>query len=279
MSTLALGKRDPSHEEPDVSEVRFAGGGTARGRSIRIPAVWDEGFVDRYLDPLIRAFASELDGNPNVYYIMPGLGHIENLNCQPSKDGSRAVLESGWTPEKWAAYCDHMIASYQKHFKKTPLLVKAAGQFLRDRAHDNYSVECGAYVEKLSGKGVSVIRFGLEGDAARMDDLYAHLKLLLPAARSGKIRIGLGDDWPLWVPEHRRGKGPTSSHDAENLKKTLENAFITPDGLAEIPTTILFCQMPELLASHPDHPDFEEDVQHYLENARKRMAAWEAFYE
>src|SRR3990172_3626624 len=96
------------YAQPNIREISFSGGGTAKGRQIRVPAVWDKGFVEKYVEPMVAAFAKALDGNPHVWYIMVGLSHIGNMTAQPSEDGSRAFLEAGFTPEKWSDYCRRM---------------------------------------------------------------------------------------------------------------------------------------------------------------------------
>jgi len=259
------------YEQPGVRELSFKGGGVARGRQIRIPAVWDQGFFDRYVEPMVRRFAEEFDGHPYVWYVMPGFGHIGNVTCQPSAGGSAACLEAGWTPREWSDYCRRVMQVYGEHFRQTPVFLKAAGMYIRDRQRDHYREECGQLLLEFARQGACVVHFGLEGDRSEMQDVYRHLAMLLPEARQGISRIGLGDDWPLWVPEDRRDQGPTRDHDEANLGRTLENAFGGADGVPEIPTTVLFCQQPEILASHPDAEGYRPAVADALERARRRL--------
>ena len=253
----------------DVRELRFKGGGMARGREIRIPIVWDDGFVERYVEPMVKAFAVEFDGHPGVWYVQPGFGHIGNITCQPSAGGSVACLEAGWTADKWLEYCRRVMAVYRQHFRKTPIFVKSAGMFIRPA--NKYADQCGRLLAEFGNQGACVIHFGLESDRAQMTEVYAHLTELLPETLRGTSRIGLGDDWPLWVPEDRREQSPTRNHDEANLRRTLENAFGGIDGVPEFPITVLFCQQPELLASHPQHDDYRPEVADALAKARRRL--------
>ena len=259
------------YAQPNVREISFSGGGTAKGRQIRVPAVWDEGFVEKYAEPMIEAFAKTFDGNPNVWYIMPGLGSNGNIAAQPSKDGAPAFLAAGWTPEKWSNYCRQIMTVYQKHFRRTPLLLKSGGRFLRDPQRDNYNREAVELLTEFGKQGTSLIHFSLEADKTTMMEVYSNLAGVVPDAQKGINRIGLGDDWPLWVPESRRKKGPTENHDENYLRKLLDYAFGGIDGIPAIPTTILFCQKPEILASNPNNRNYRPEVAEALKKARERL--------
>ncbi|GEM_PF-1738128 len=259
------------YEQPGVRAISFHGGGTAKGQMIRIPAVWDKGFAEQYVDPRVEALAKVLDGNPNIWYIMPGLGHIGNLNAQPSKEGAPALLHAGWTPEKWSDYTRRTIEIYQKHFLRTPLVIKSSGVLIGKSRTNPYQSEAAALHTELGKRGVALIHFGLEAEKEPMLKVYKNIEGFIPYARQGITRLGLGDDWPLWVPESRRKKGPTQGYDEDNLKKILDYAFGGIDGLPETPTTILFCQEPEILASYPDAPDYRPQVAEVLKKARERL--------
>jgi len=271
----ASGKQTPHWlwNEPGVRGIEFAGGGGAKGAKIKVPAVWDERFADQFLEPLIAALAKQFNGNPHVWYVMPGFGHIGNLNAQPSREGGPAFLEAGFTGEKWLAYCRRVAALYQKHFTKTPLLLKSAGQFLKDKKHDNYRKEVGDLLLVLGQQGIAIIQFGLDANAESqaMKIVYERSAVLSPLAQKGITRIGLGDDWPLWVPESRRGKGPTAGQDEKYLRQALDNAFGGQGAVQAIPTTLLFCQAPEILASAPQSKDYNQDVAAALKSARDRL--------
>jgi hypothetical protein len=228
-------------------------------------------FAEKYVEPLISALAAAVDGNPHVWYIKPGFGHIGNLTAQPSKGGHAAFIEAGFTADKWADYCHRTVTLYQKSFKKTPLMVMSAGMLLRDRKRSNYETEATRILIDLRKQDVTVIHYGLEADRTRMVGIYETLARLVPDARKGILRIGLGDDWPLWVPESRRNKGPTFNHDDDFLRASLTNAFGGSDGLPGLPTTILYFQMPEALASHPKSRDYRPSVEEIVRRARERL--------
>src|SRR3990172_12533472 len=179
------------YAQPNIREIAFSGGGTAKGRQIRVPAVWDEGFVEKYVEPMIEAFAKTFDGNPNVWYIMPGLGSNGNITAQPSKDGAPAFLAAGWTPEKWSNYCRQIMTVYQKHFRRTLLLLKSGGRFLRDPQRDNYNREAVELLTEFGKQGTSLIHFSLEADKTTMMEVYSNLAGVVPDAQKGINRIGL----------------------------------------------------------------------------------------
>ena len=54
------------YNQPGVRAIYFKGGGTAKGARIRVPEVWDEGFIERHLEPMIKTFAKTFNGNPYV---------------------------------------------------------------------------------------------------------------------------------------------------------------------------------------------------------------------
>lgn len=257
--------------EEGVKSISFEGGGIARGQIIRIPAVWEAGFVEKYIRPLVHKLAEVVDGNPHVAFVMPGFGHIGNITCQPSPDGSRAVLAAGWSAQKWVDYCLRLADLYKEVFVNSPLLVTASGAFIRDREHRNYESDSTELLLKLADVGVSPILFGLEGEDALMKNVYQNVNKLLPLVKSGNIRLGLGDDWPLWVPEDRREHGPTRGHDDDYLEKTLINAFRDASRGTDIPTSVILCQEPEILASHPGSVEYQPAVFEYLHNARQKL--------
>jgi len=226
---------------------------------------------------MIAAYAKVFDGHPAVWYIMPGFGHIGNMNCQPSANGGPACLKAGWTLKQWQDYSYRLAAIYQKHFKKTPLLLKAAGQFLKDKEHDNYKAESSQLVTDFSKLGLATIKFGLCSDPVEMMDVYKAVSGSIPYAEKGTTRVGLGDDWPLWVPPNRQQEsGPREGYGDENMAKLLDNAFGDIHNIPKIPLTILFCQEPEIMASHPKDPGYNPTVAGLLKKARDRMKAVEA---
>src|SRR5579884_314731 len=260
------------YDQPGVRAIYFKGGGTAKGQRIRVPAVWDEGFVQRYVEPMVEAFAKRFNGNPYVWYIMPGLGHIGNLTAQPSEDGGRAFVEAGFSAEKWESYCRRIMGVYRRNFTKTPLLLKAAGIFIKDSNHDNYRREAGQLLTEFGKEGVGILHLHLEADrTATMMRVYSNLSGVVPYARGGITRIGLGNGWPLWVPEKRRGKKATRNRDEQSLGQSLTNAFGGTGGIPEIPITILFSQVPEILVSNPKSKNYRPEVAETLKKVREHL--------
>lgn len=244
------------YDEPGVTEIRFFGGGQAHGKEIRIPAVWEVGFAGRYVRPI----ANKLQGvfGESVTYI-PGCGHIGNLTCQPSPDGSEACLGAGWTPDRWSEYCKNAASYYRQHER----LIMSAGIMLRSRSHNHYRPELVVLLDALlENHNISLAHFGLGADkqSMEMQDLAANMERLLPI--NGKLC--LGDDWPLWVPAERRDKSPTIGHDDAYLRKSYENAFEYPieclwvnEPLLEAPppvTAILESARDRLLKPEPSNP-------------------------
>ncbi len=264
------------YKEKDVRSFWFNGGGTAKGRKIRLPAVWDETFVAKYMEPLVSKLAQELDGNKSVWYVKIGYGHIGNVTAQPSASGGPAFVENGFTPVAWAAYCDKTTAVYKKYFKSTPLILMTPGALLRNTQYGKLEKENSEIVASQCAQDVSAIHFGLEQNAGKVWKLVGRLQPMLQQASKGTIRFGLGDDWPLWVPEKRRDKAATRGLDDPTLENTLNNAFGGINGLPKLPTTILLVQLPEMLASSPGADEYHKPVADALSAARVRMKAIDA---
>ena len=106
--------------EKGVKRIRFPGGGTAKGKDICVPKVWDKAYYREY-GKLIQALGKRYNGDSRIWYIMPGFGHIGNVNAQPSKHGGPAFLAEGWTPAIWTDHCLAVVESYQEAFPDTPL--------------------------------------------------------------------------------------------------------------------------------------------------------------
>jgi hypothetical protein len=259
-----------------VEAIAFAGGGRAKGQAIRIPKVWDDAFVTKRLEPLEAALAPEFDGDSRIRYVMAGFGHNGNLVAQPSKDGAPAMQKAGWTPEKWGRYCTAAAAVYRKHFQKTPLVAKAVPKLLRTRAADHYVKEENRILADIGRSGVALIALGMENDLAQIREIHARLAPVADLARRGATRLGMGDDWPLWVPEARRDKAPTRGRDETVLRAMLTKALAGGEGLAAPPITMLFVQEPEITASHPKGGAYRPAVHDALKEARDRMKRTDA---
>jgi hypothetical protein len=249
-----------------VTPIELQGGGVAKKRMIRIPKVWDEDFVDDRLKPLVAAFAKEFDGDKSVWYVMPGFGHIGNINAQPSKLGADAMRRAGWTPKAWRDYCLEVEDLYQDRFERTPLIVMGGTMLLRDRRAGFYADDADAIVEELGRRGAAVITLGLDASASKTASAVGRLEPLVGEARQGATRLGIGDDWPLWVPATRRGKGPTRGYDENNLDRLLQSSLS-----GSTPFTILFTQEPEVTASNPSNRDYQRRVHDALAAARTRL--------
>jgi hypothetical protein len=251
--------------------ISFPGGGRAKGQSIRIPKVWDPSFLRERLDPLVAAFARQFNGQSGVWYAMVGLGHNGNLVAQPAKTALNVLEREGWTPEVWRGYCQDATEVYRKHFTRTPLIVKANHMLVRSRREDHFSGAADQILEDLGRSDVSIIALGLSANLDEVRALHARIAPLADLAAAGRLRLGVGDDWPLWVPEKRQGKAPTRGRDDAGFAQILERAFGGTDGLPEVPITILFVQEPEVSASRPRGPAFRPAVHDTLQRARDRL--------
>ena len=262
-----------------VERITFHGGGAAKGKGVVIPKVWDDAYWPWY-EKFVKKLGERYRDEKAIWYVMPAFGHIGNLNAQPSKGGGPALLKAGWTAEKREAFCLKVAALYQKEFPATPLIVTAANQLLQDkgagtsledRHHRNELMDI---LTRLAGQGISIIRFGLEVDENRVkkSKLLEQYRPLVPLAEKGLIRLGIGDDWPLWVPANRRGVKFLADRDEKGLRSILDNAFGGVHGLPETRVSILYVLHPEIEAPHPGRPDGQnKEVYELLKAARERL--------
>jgi hypothetical protein len=265
------------YEQRDVPMLEFVGGGGAIGKKVAVPEVWKEGFVQSHMEPLVAALARALDGDPNVSYIRIGLGHIGHVTAQASPDGSKVFLQAGWTARKWSDYCLNVAAVYRKYFKRTPLMLTAEKRLLAHKQRQHYVAEEAVLLEEMARRGVSIIHLGLVRELKGMLPLYSDLAGVVPYARNGKIQLGIGDDWPMWVPVSRRTQKATLGHDEQFLRETLRFAFGGLDGLPPLPTTILYLQPPEVLVADPqnhrtDELGYNAEVHEILKQLRQHLS-------
>jgi hypothetical protein len=274
------------YEQPDVEAVSFLGGGVARasGATIRVPAVWKSGFAEKHMKPLIEALAHAVDGDETIAYIMVGFGHLGNITAQSSPDGGKAIVAVGWTPEAWEAYGLHVADLYRACFTHVPLLAIEEGILIRKPSDHGHEAVVGRLAGQLAEKGVSVIHSGI-GDFQGPKDhgeilrrTQDHLAQGRALVAKGTVRVGLGNDWPLWVPESRRSVSPTVGRDEAFLEKMIHEAFGGVDGSPETGMTIYFTQWPEVLASNPRSTKsnageyyYRADVEKILAETRKRL--------
>lgn len=234
-------------QKSDVKTIRFSGGGVAKGREVRVPAVWQGNFAEHYISPLVSALAREFDGDNRIWYVHPGFGHLGHLTAQPSRDGGPAFLAASWTPESWSNYCKKTTELYRKNFKKSALMFSSSPKLITDKKHQGYAKEALQLCTQLAQANDAVLFLGVNADASLMSDLGQAASEFAPLALEKNLRLGMGDDWPLWVPESRRGRGPTYGEDAAFLEKALSNCFEFQNKT--IPTTFLYLNPPEALAS------------------------------
>ncbi len=290
---ITLYGQDPSEDQtpawlygqPDVEALSFNGGGSANGQSIRVPEVWKPGFVDKFVKPLVEALASNVDGDPALAFIQVGFGHIALITAQPSKGGSEAFVAAGWTAEAWEAYCLHTAAVYQASFKRTPLLGMAEEMLTRNPALGDNDPAIGRIVNALAQQGVSIIQSGLWDFAAsnlrsQLAVVRANIRHVTDIRPRGDVRIGLGNDWPIWVPEPRRSQAPTIGHDDAFLKQALNELFGGEGGVPATGMTVYYAQTPEILASNPRSTQtnageyyYQPAVKAILEAAMNRLLA------
>ena len=278
------GKWTPNwlYEQSDVQQVGpFAGGGAAAGKQIRIPAVWKDGFATMYFAPVIKQLAKAFDGDSTVWYVQLGLGHIGCVTAQPSAAGAGAMVQAGWTPEKWETYCQSTAAIYKQYFKRTPLLFVCETILIRNRQEHNFQRQANEIFGTLTQQGIAGIYLGLgyKNDETTKG-IYQGVASSMPAAACGACRLGFGRDWPLWVPEYRRTLRPTVGCDEAFFQRTLDSMFMSPIAGKELPTTIIYCNPPEILASNPSNTSqqqVEQDcyyrpaVYQILNKARERL--------
>ncbi len=264
-------------EQPDVQHVCFLGGGVAANRPVFVPVVWNTAFVSAYIAPLIEQLGKTFDGDPGIWYVTPGFGHLGNVTAQPSADGGKAFLAAGWMPAIWQAYCEQVFNLYQQAFPHTPLIGIGEGVLIPDPKHKNYTDDENQIIQDLARQGMSLIQFNeskddLPWDKDMLAPIYQTIQPLLSQAWQGTLRLGLGDDWPIWVPEARRTQEPTVGHDDAYYAQALSAIFggstvQTPN----LPTTIYFANPPEILASAPGSKDYVQQVHDTLQAARDHL--------
>jgi hypothetical protein len=236
-----------------VKRIFFAGGGVAKGAKVCVPRPWDEVFVQEY-GKLIRKAGDRYNGKPGIWFVEAGLGHIAELTAQPSSGGGPAFLAEGFTPAIWKTYCHQIAQSYQDAFPDTPLIVKASNMLVRDRAHRHYCDAADEILAELAQRHISIITFGLEPtmEGIRENDLPQRYARLSSFSRSGQIRFGAGDDWPLWVPPERRTARFIAGRDEKGLAKEIQYAFGDMEGLPKSYISLMFVLHPEMSACHPE---------------------------
>ena len=256
-----------------VKRISFHGGGVSKGELVSVPKAWDDAYFREY-EKLVRKVGERYANESSIWYIEPGFGHIGTTVAQPSKEGGPAFLKEGWTPVIWKDFCLRVVELYQKTFPKIPLLVKSSPALIKDRRHKNYSREADEILIQLAQHKVSVITLGLDPDikALMRQNVLGRLVQLSSYALNGQMRVGIGDDWPLWVPKERRGKKFLSLRDESGLGQELRYAFGGVEGLPRSNISILYVLEPEIEASHPDRGNKQnKEVYKLLETARKRL--------
>lgn len=258
-----------------VKRIRFQGGGVAKGEPITVPKVWDDAYLREY-GRFIRALGRRYNSESGIWYVMPGFGHIGNVNAQPSKNGGPAFLAEGWTPEIWTELCKDVAGLYQAALPDIPLIVKSAKQILKNSDHDHYYTQANDILAELAKRNVSIIGFGLEPDIERLRRNHAveRIAQLSSYALRGDIRLGIGDDWPLWIPEERRKKNVKFlvGRDEEGMARELQYAFGGIEGLPRTHISLIYVLQTELEASHPKNEKGQnERVYELLAAARKRL--------
>jgi hypothetical protein len=239
----------------------------------------DVDFAGTYVAPVVRALAKEFDGNRHVWYVQVALGHLGNLTAQPSPKGREALLKpaSQWTPAVWQEYCRKVLPVYREHFHSTPLLVVDEAMLLRDKKRQDYQEEAAKILgQEFARAGVTFVQFQLEGNTKDIMPFFDHVRALdaqgaYENAQKGVGRLGTGDDWPLWVPENRRNQGGTRGRDEAFLRHAIAYGFGDAGSPRKLPTTILLCQLPEILASHPEFEDYRPEVNKILKEASQRL--------
>jgi len=257
-----------------VQKITFPGGGVSKGDLISVPKSWQEAYLREY-EKFIRKVGQRYDGESAVWYVVPGFGHIGNINAQPSQGGAPAFLKEGWSPTVWKDFCLRVVKSYQTGFPRTPLIAKSAPILLRERTREYYRKEADEILMELAKVGVSAISLGLDPDinSLRENNVLKRLAQLSPYALSGEIRVGVGDDWPLWLPEQRRGRQKfLSGRDEQGLARELLYAFGGVEGLPKSNISIMHVLHPEIDVSHPDRgSEQNKEVYRLLEATRKRL--------
>jgi hypothetical protein len=257
-----------------VKGIRFHGGGDANGQLVTSPRIWDsQPYLENY-DKLIRRLAERYSRDSTIWYIVPGIGLIGTTVAQPSVEGGQVFEQEGWTPQLWGEHTRQVIRRYQDAFPTTPLMVMASNILLRDRSHDHYRRELRDLLLELGQNGVSVLAHGLDPDIDRIrqNEVLAPLVPLASLAVSGSIRLGLGDDWPLWVPPERRRDRHLASRDEAGLKRMLDYAFGGVQGLPRTHISTLYVLHPEIEASHPARGSQQNrSVYDILRTARQRL--------
>lgn len=256
--------------ETGIRRIAFSEQRDARPRELAMPKVWDNPCTEA-LNKCVRRLGERYQHEQALWYVVPAFGFNGGPGIFPTRDGSgiAACRKEGWTIDVWRDLCNKVTGFYQLAFPDTPLLMTLPRHARYELAQNQWR-DIGA---ALARRGVSFVPFGLEADLEKhkKNNGMIFLEPFSRYADKGALRVGLGDDNPLWLPAERRTRDSTADRDEEGLKRIVEHAF---GGVAELPKThitILFISYAEIEYSHPKGKAPNKAVFDILQKARDRL--------
>lgn len=250
---------------------------------VSVPKYWDAEFLPAARG-LIHALGKRYDGDQRIEAVMVGVGHLGFLTAAPNAGGAEAFLAAGWTPERWKTYTFGLLETYKQAFPSKPLFIRGSDLLLRIPEPARFGfpqskpffndVRDEILLTAATRYGVGVGMNGLESDAQEflrtgVPHLYAHLA---EVARSGRVRLELSDDWPIWVDaQRRRVSSVDRGKDGDYFTRALENAI---GGVRGIPrTNISWIKLlePDLDCTDPKHPQYDPECEQALLRLKREL--------
>lgn len=230
---------------------------------VAVPVVYSDPIVLQRYSRMMRKLAGLYDGNPCISFVVLSAGHIGHLNVGVPT-GWGAALQSGiFTNQKWVQYVLSLESAVASAFTKTPLIAIAEKGYFGNNTSTGTEEPLSYLMGQLAGLGVHVIntkmetlntldpKFPTNTDASTFLNSLAGA---LPFAAKSGMRLGMGADWPLWVPAYRLNSTGTTGHDYAFACGVLNSLLNYVPGYGKFPVTLMMGNPPDIMASNPYNP-------------------------
>ena len=234
---------NPTQRSATPSWVYSSGVSKIEGDGTNWPIYWDKKFLEKY-EEFIKSLAERYDGNPNIEFIIMGVGQFGGTKISGVKKILAEYKKNGYTEEVWSETIKKIINLYKKHFKKTPIaLVLSPFHRYGDKSEEFiYPI-----AEYAAAQGVYLYNHSLTGNPDFVNNPFIPLY-----AKVNKItKIILGPDGPVYKKNLTEKSDKESQEESQSQKKkekrrggsrkgrgqirdVIENSF---GGVSKIPLT------------------------------------------
>ncbi len=219
------------------------------------PIYWDNIFLAKY-ENFVKAVAQHYDGNPNIEFVVMGLGAFGTTKLVASDEIMADYINNGYNKTLWSSTINKITDIYLGEFKKTPIVLTLSSFQKYGDGSETYLHPVADYAAK---HGVALFNHSLSGLSEFASNPF--LPWYDEFYKKYRTTIILGVDNPVSGQRQKYG----------TIDDVVKNAFGGVDGIPVTHVRYLIFYSQDIFAAMPGSSSYNTAFESAIKNAYEKL--------